>query len=102
MKRQSFLLMLLMLGCMAASYAQGVAGGRSAIQQARIRQGLRTGEITPREAVGLEAQQAHIHREKRIARADGVVTPAEHANIAATERRASRNIYFRRRDMQRR
>jgi len=102
MKRLSFLLMLLMLGCMAATFAQGIAGERTAVQQARIRQGLRKGDLTPREAAGLEVQQAHIRREKRIARADGVVTPAEHANIAATERRASRNIYFQRRDMQRR
>lgn len=61
-------------------------------QQARIRQGTRSGEITPAERARLEAQQARIRRDKRMAKADGVVTPEERAKIAREQRRASQNI----------
>jgi len=62
-------------------------------QQARIEQGVRSGELTPRETRRLELQQGKIQADKRKAKADGVVTPAERAKLAREQNRASRTIY---------
>ena len=69
-------------------------------QQQRIHQGVATGELTRKEAVRLEMQQAKIKHDKRLATADGVVTPEERAIINAEQRRASRNIAMQKHDAQ--
>ncbi len=67
---------------------------REVRQQARINQGVKNGELTKREAVKLEAQQAKINRDKKQAKADGVVTPQERAKLTREQNRASKNIYI--------
>jgi uncharacterized membrane protein YebE (DUF533 family) len=62
-------------------------------QESRISQGVRSGELTNNEARNLQSQQQAIRSEKRAARADGVVTPAERQKIRRDQRRASRAIY---------
>lgn len=66
---------------------------REVKQQARINQGVKNGELTKREAVKVEAQQAKINRDKKQAKADGVVTPRERAKLTHEQNRASMNIY---------
>lgn len=66
---------------------------RQVNQQERIHQGVKSGELTKGEAVRLEAQQAKINRDKKQAKADGVVTPRERAKLAHEQNRASKNIY---------
>jgi hypothetical protein len=73
---------------------------RQVNQQARIRQGVQSGELTCREAAGLEAQQAQIRHQKRVAKADGVVTPRERSKIHRSQRRASRSIAYQKHDDQ--
>lgn len=63
-------------------------------QQKRIAQGVRSGQLTPREAARLEHQQARIRYQKRMARADARVTPREYARIKKHQRMASRQIYM--------
>lgn len=60
----------------------------------RINQGIRSGELTRKEAAHLKMQQAKIRHDKRCARADGIVTPGERAYIKGEQDMASRNIYF--------
>ncbi len=67
-------------------------------QQARIEQGVRSGELTRKEAIRLEAQQALINHHKHLAKADGVVTPQERAFIRHEQRRADRNIAVQKHD----
>ncbi len=62
-------------------------------QHQRIKQGVRTGEITRAEAVNLRNGQKEIREEKREARADGVVTPAEKQEIRQDQRKESRKIF---------
>ncbi len=62
-------------------------------QQARIEQGVKSGELTKGEARRLERQQGKIAAEKRMAKADGVVTPAERAKLTHDQNRASKRIY---------
>jgi hypothetical protein len=70
-------------------------------QQAKIINGVKTGALTPKETRRLERQQAHIQQDKKIAKADGVVTPNERHHIKAEQRRAERNIRREKHDAQR-
>lgn len=69
-------------------------------QQQRIHQGVKSGELTKKEAVRLEMQQAKIQQDKRAAKADGVVTPGERAVIKQEQKNASRNIHHQKNDGQ--
>jgi hypothetical protein len=61
-------------------------------QQARIKQGVKSGELTKGETVRLEKEQAKIQRDKKAAKADGRVTPRERQKIRAEQNKASRDI----------
>ncbi len=75
-------------------------GYRQDRQQARIERGVRTGQITPREASRLQRQQARIGRATYRAGRDGRLSYGERRRIQARQNRASRNIYRQRRDRQ--
>lgn len=62
-------------------------------QSRRIREGVRSGSLTHREAVRLHKQQKRLRRHERYAKSDGVVTARERARLQREENRASRNIY---------
>ena len=66
---------------------------REARQDARIHQGVRSGELTPGEAARLRAGQRHVDRMEGRAKADGVVTPRERARIGRAQNNESRRIY---------
>ena len=71
-------------------------------QTSRIVHGVANGELTKREAKHLKRQQKHIQREKRAAKADGVVTRRERAHIRHDQRVANRSIYRQKHDVQKR
>ncbi len=75
---------------------------RQVNQQRRINQGVKSGELTRREAGKLQAQQAKVQRTKTKAKADGVVTQGERAKIHHQQNAASRNIYRQKHDGQKR
>ena len=66
---------------------------RNLNQQARVEQGVRSGELTNHETASLERGQAHISRAEARAGANGHVGPAEQANIQARENHQSKRIY---------
>ncbi len=66
---------------------------RQANQRARIRQGVKSGELTPGEAAKLRSEQRSIRAEKQAAKADGKVTPAERRELRHDQNKASRDIY---------
>jgi len=70
------------------------------VERARIRQGVRSGELTRPEAARLRAREANITATKQAALADGVVTPTERRVVRGEERRASRAIYRQKHDGQ--
>jgi hypothetical protein len=81
----------------------GFGGGierRDAINNERIERGIRSGQITRREAGKLRAQQARIEQLQARARADGVVTERERGRIETAQRELSRNIRFEKNDRQ--
>ena len=66
---------------------------RQVRQQKRIHQGIKSGELTGREAYRLEREQHRLQRSKRRALSDGTVTARERLRLEKQQDRASRHIY---------
>lgn len=71
---------------------RGGINGRQGNQQQRIRQGVRTGELTRAEAARLEVQEAHIRSLEARLRQGGL-TASERARLERDLNRESQNIY---------
>lgn len=67
-------------------------------QQQRIRQGKRSGELTRRELVRLETEQAAIRAYERRAKRDGELTFRERRRLDHLLDRSSRDIYRQKHD----
>ena len=105
MKRYSMLTLLvgfLSTGLAFAQTATPRIARRQAEQQARINQGVRSGELTPEEARGLRAEQKLVRITKRAMRADGDVTPRERRVLNRQLNRTSRDINREKHDAQKR
>jgi len=61
-------------------------------QQDRIKQGVKSGELTKGDTAKMEKQQRHIKQEKKQAKADGKVTVAEQTKLQQDQDKASRQI----------
>jgi hypothetical protein len=72
-----------------------VIAQRKANQQARIAQGVKSGQLTAGETANLERKEARLNRETRAMRAEngGKLTPAEKAKVTRQQNRLSRDIY---------
>ena len=84
----------------AAQTATPGITARQRNEQARIRQGVRSGELNRAEAARLKGREADIRQDKRAAKADGVVTRDERQDIRKDERQTSRAIYRQKHDGQ--
>ena len=73
--------------------ASSVSAQNISNDRRRIRQGVRSGELTRAETRRVVHQQREIRRDVRQAKADGVVTPAEKREIRQDKRKADRTIY---------
>jgi hypothetical protein len=73
---------------------------RDAHQDARIRNGVASGDLTARETYRLEKEQAAVHRAEANAKADGKVTARERARLHRLQNRASKDIHAQRHDAQ--
>lgn len=100
MKKAMTILMTvgILFGLTATSFAQGktkVPGARKRQhdQQHRIRQGVRSGELTRGEVRSIGGEQRDVNQEIRESKADGIVTHAERRDIRQEQNQASRQIY---------
>jgi uncharacterized protein YdeI (BOF family) len=88
----------------AAGLAQGRRNGvneRQRNQQQRIRQGVRSGELTGVEAARLQRRESQIRlNEARARRSGGEFTPQERARIQGQLDRSSQRIYQQKHDAQ--
>jgi hypothetical protein len=84
----------------AQRFADDVA--RNANQQNRIANGVRSGDLTYREAARLEYGQSHVNRRQAYAGADGHVGRHEQHGIRHAQNHQSRNIWRERHDGQNR
>ncbi len=89
----ALLALLVAAPALAADAATPGVERRQRIQQERIGQGVASGQLTPRETIRLEREQARIERTQRRMAADGVVTPGERARLHLRQDKASRDIY---------
>ena len=69
-------------------------------QQKRIAQGVKSGQLTPRETARLERQEAKVNHDVAKAEADGKVTKKEAAKINHEQNRESRRIHRQKHDAQ--
>jgi len=97
MKLASLALTAALLVAPAAAFAQSGATiyQRKDNQQDRIVQGVRSGQLTPRETSRLERQEEKINREERNMRAhdDGHLTRQDRHILTHQQNRESHRIY---------
>jgi hypothetical protein len=79
----------------AMAQSSATIAQRKINQQDRIAQGIRSGELTPRETAHLESREASINREERNMRRadDGHLTAGDRAALTARQNRVSSAIY---------
>lgn len=75
---------------------------RQTHQQVRIREGVKSDELTRKETLKLEAGQIRVNRMERRAKADGRLTKRERARVHHAQNVQSRQIYTEKHDTQRR
>ena len=73
---------------------------RQANQERRIQQGVKSGQLTPREAARLEKGQAKVQRMEDKAKGDGVVTAQERKRITHEQNKQSKRIARQKHDRQ--
>ena len=69
-------------------------------QENRIDQGIRSGQLTPKEAGKLEAEQAKIRQTEQRMKSDGNLTAKERQKLDNMQDRASSHIYRHKHDRQ--
>ncbi len=104
MMKSLSLVMAGVVGVLMASPAEAARVDRRQVkQQARITQGVKSGELTKAETVRLEARQVALQQEKREARADdGRLDAAERAKLERKQDRLDRAIRVQKHDAQKR
>ena len=89
-----------------ASYAQTAApatprvDAREVKQDARIQQGVASGQLNAKETYRLEKEQAHINRVQANAKTDGTVTKGERKHLNHLQNKASKDIHHQKHDAQ--
>jgi hypothetical protein len=73
---------------------------RDANQEARINQGVKSGDLTTREAGNLEQGQAHVAHAEANAAANGRMSSTEAAHVQRVENRQSHKIHRQKHDQQ--
>jgi hypothetical protein len=80
----------------SAAWAQTTAEKdqqRDVNQQQRIEQGLKSGQLSTKEAGSLERQEQHIDKMEARDLKNGSISPAEQARLNAAQNRVSNNIH---------
>ncbi len=73
---------------------------RQQVQRERIQQGVRSGELTRREAVRAREDQRDIRQLERAYKSDGELTRGERRDLTHEQNQASREIYREKHDAQ--
>lgn len=76
-----------------AAEAKDRSDRRQSRQGARVREGVKSGELTRGEAAKLRSQQRRINRTEKRMEADGELSGKEEAKLERMQDRASKNIY---------
>jgi hypothetical protein len=106
MTRTNTLLIALLTAVALPAFAQTAPATprvdqRQANQEQRIDQGVKSGQLTTKEAARLEKGQEHVQKVEDKAKADGTVTAKERARIKKAENVQNRAISREKHDNQR-
>lgn len=99
MRAISAILSILMMSLPFAAEARRDQG-REVRQQMRIHKGVKSGELNKAEAHRLRRGQRRVDKTQREAKADGVVTPEEQAELEKRQDIQSKRIYQQKHDEQ--
>lgn len=91
--KTKFLFITAIICALGMSTANAQIRNTAKHQHARIKQGVRSGELTKNETRNLVKDQKDIRQDVKSAKADGVITPGEKKEIRQDQRQASRKIY---------
>ncbi len=95
---------ILAFGITGAAFAQGTAtpvvDQKQANQQARIDQGVASGQLNAKETRRLDKREAKLQADKTAAKADGTVTKAERRKLRREAKRDSKAIHAQKHDAQ--
>jgi hypothetical protein len=82
-------------GAVQNTHPKSEVGKRQENQQDRIAQGVKSGQLTPKETAHLEGRESAINHEVKNDRAanGGHLTPAEHRQVNRQQNRTSNAIY---------
>jgi len=83
-------------------HRHGAVNQRQHNQADRIKQGVRSGELTKDETRGLVKEQREIRQTERQYKADGVLTRDERRDLHQQQNQASRHIYKEKHDGEKR
>jgi len=75
---------------------------RERVQKARIRQGVKSGELTKGEAKGLRKEERGIRQEEHQFKSDGHLTAAERAKLHSDLNKTSKDIHQEKHDAEKR
>ncbi len=92
MKTKFFLIAAILFG-MDISSANAQLRKHSQHQKHRIRQGVKSGELTKKETKNLIEERKEIHQDVKLAKSDGKITPNERKIIRKEKRQQSHAIY---------
>lgn len=81
----------LLLFAVTTASAQSVISKRS--DRAKVKQGIRSGELTKVETASILKSEKNIRQSKQAARADGKVTRHERKDIRKEKKKADAKIY---------
>jgi hypothetical protein len=77
----------------APSPAAAATVQRDVNQQNRIEQGLKSGQLSTKEAAKLEKEEAHVDRLESRSLKDGKLTPAEQQRLTQAQNKVSQDIH---------
>ncbi len=92
MKTKFLVAIALVLG-LGISSADAQVKQRAHNQHHRIKQGVKSGELTKREAQDLREDHKELHQDVKLAKSDGKITAGERKIIKKEARKDSREIY---------
>ena len=92
MKTKSLVVAALASG-LSISSADAQIRHRAHNQHQRIKQGVKSGELTRPEARNLRGDQRALHQDMKLAKSDGKISRRERKIIKREQKRESREIY---------
>jgi hypothetical protein len=91
--KTKFLLIFALVLALGVTSANAQIRKHARNQHERIHQGVKSGELTKREAKNVKEDQKDLHQDIKLAKSDGKISRSERKIVRKEERKDSREIY---------